>query len=64
MISELQTVVLNKDFPEHGLSSGQIGVVVHVFSRPDTAYEVEFCNPDGETIAMVTLHEEDMRPAA
>lgn len=63
MITELQAVVLNKNLPEYGLVSGQVGVVVHVFSRPDTAYEVEFCNHDGETIAMATLHEEDVRLA-
>ncbi len=41
--------------PEHGLPAGAVGTVLEVFDKPTRAYEVEFANEDGETIAMVTL---------
>jgi uncharacterized protein DUF4926 len=39
-IHELDTVVLERDLPEHGLRRGDLGAVVHVHS--DEAIEVEF----------------------
>lgn len=42
------------DAPEFGVRAGQIGTIVEVFGD---AYEVEFCNDEGETIAMATLPE-------
>ena len=43
------------DLPEHGLGSGSVGTVVHVFHEPRLAYEVEFTDDDGATVAMVPL---------
>ena len=61
MITELETVALTKDVPEHALIAGDIGTVVHVYSD-DNALEVEFVRADGITIAVLTLRSADVRP--
>jgi len=55
----LDTVVLDRDLPEHGLVRGDLGAVVHVYP-PDTL-EVEFVSAAGRTEAVVTLREGDVR---
>ena len=52
-IRELDTVVLDRDLPEHGLRRGDIGAVVHVYDRE--AVEVEFVRLSGQTQALVRL---------
>ena len=49
------TVRLLVDLPEEGLAAGAIGAVVHVFEGPDPAYEVEFADGNGRTIAQIPL---------
>ncbi|GID31049.1 DUF4926 domain-containing protein [Paractinoplanes brasiliensis] len=49
------TVRLLVDLPGEGLAAGAIGAVVHVFERPNLAYEVEFTDGEGRTIAQVAL---------
>ncbi len=61
MIKELDTVVLTRDFVEHKLSRGDIGTVVHCYKAGE-AFEVEFVNGKGETLAVVTLGAQDVRP--
>lgn len=56
----LDTVVLNRDLPEHGLCRGDLGAVVEVY-EPD-GVEVEFVRASGNTQAVVTLCEDDVRP--
>jgi len=63
VIKELDTVVLARDVPEHGLVGGDVGSVVHVH-RDGEAYEVEFVNAAGSTIAVLTLNSADVRPMA
>jgi hypothetical protein len=60
MLNELDTVVLAVDLPEHGLSRGDLGTVVLV--HEDKGYEVEFMALDGETLAVVSLFSEQVRP--
>ncbi len=60
MISELDTVVLKHDIIEHGLTEGDIGVVVHCYADGD-AYEVEFATAEGRTITVLTLNADDVR---
>lgn len=55
MLADLDVVKLTKDVPEHSLNTGQVGTVLEVFYRPNLAYLVEFCNGDGETIALLPL---------
>lgn len=61
MIGELQTVVLCEDIPEKGLSKGALGAVVLVHG-PGEAYEVEFLSPAGDTVAVLTLRPNQVRP--
>lgn len=44
------------DIPESGLQAGDRGAIVEKYS--DRAYEVEFTNPEGETLALHTLSPE------
>jgi hypothetical protein len=55
----LDTVVLDRDLPEHGLCRGDLGAVVEVY-EPD-GVEVEFVRASGNTQAVVTLSENDVR---
>ncbi len=61
MIKELDTVVLNRDLSEHGLERGDVGAVVYRYNTGE-ALEVEFVTGEGETVAVVTLEAEDIRP--
>ena len=60
MIRELDSVVLACDLPQHGLKRGDVGTVVLV--HVGAGYEVEFMTLDGETLAVVSLREEQLRP--
>lgn len=55
----LDTVVLDKDLPEHGLRKGDLGAVVEVYA-PD-GLDVEFVTAAGITQALVTVKESDVR---
>jgi hypothetical protein len=56
---ELDTVVLDRDLPEHGLRTGDLGAVVQLY-EPE-ALEVEFVTASGRTQALVTLTAGDVR---
>jgi Domain of unknown function (DUF4926) len=60
MINELDTVVLTIDLPEHSLEAGDLGTVVLVHRHG--GYEVEFMTLDGETVAVVSLSSDQVRP--
>ena len=60
MYQEHDVVVLRRDLPEHGLVANDVGAVVGVYGSG--GYEVEFTATDGDTVAVVTLAEEDIRP--
>lgn len=62
MIEELEDVILTGDLPEHGLKRGDIGTVVLVHKQ-GKGYEVEFTTLDGETLAIVTLEANQVRPS-
>ena len=61
MIRELDTIVLSHDVEEYGLKQGDIGAVVHI-SGTEATYEVEFVTGEGETVAVLTLTSNDVRP--
>ena len=58
---ELETVVLERDIPEHGLRRGDVGAIVLV----DDAglLDVEFVRGSGFTQAVVELEPSDVRRA-
>jgi len=58
----LETVVLNRDLPSHGLRAGDLGAVVEVYL--DNGVEVEFVRASGTTKALVTLKASDLRAVA
>jgi Domain of unknown function (DUF4926) len=58
----LDTVVLVRDVPEHGLRAGDLGAVVDV--QPPDALEVEFVTASGRTTALVSLKASDVRAIA
>ncbi len=62
MIEELEDVILTCDLPEHGLRRGAIGTIV-LAHQAGKGYEVEFTTLDGETVAIVTLMANQVRPS-
>ena len=61
MIRELDRVALTRALPEQGLVAGDIGAVVGVH-QDGKGFTVEFMSLGGETIAIVTLRAEAVRP--
>ncbi len=55
-IKLLDVVALTNDLLEHQLYRGQVGTVVEIIA-PDV-FEVEFCDDDGRTYALVPLHQD------
>ena len=58
----LDTIVLDRDIPEHGLRKGDLGAVVEVYERD--GLEVEFVTASGRTAALLELSVRDVRPVA
>jgi hypothetical protein len=58
----LDTIVLDRDLPEHGLRKGDLGSVVEVY-EPD-GLEVEFVTASGRSAALLTLNGRDVRPVS
>jgi hypothetical protein len=56
----LDSVVLLRDLPEHGLKAGDLGAIVH--GHAADRFEVEFVRGSGQTQAVVTLGAADLRP--
>jgi len=56
---ELETVVLERDIPEHGLRKGDLGSIVELY-EPD-GLDVEFVRASGKTQALVTLRTNAVR---
>jgi Domain of unknown function (DUF4926) len=54
-------VELAWDLPEEGLSAGDTGTIVDVYSA---GYEVEFVDDNGRTRALTALRPDQVRPAA
>ena len=61
MIQELDRVILTTDMPEYCLKKGDIGTVVLVHGQNE-GFEVEFVSLDGETVAVVSLYANQVRP--
>lgn len=60
-MNEHDTVVLTRSLPEHGLTAGDVGAIVHAYPTGD-AFEVEFVSGSGATVALLTLAPSDVRP--
>jgi hypothetical protein len=57
-IEVLSAVALLEDLPEEGLVRGQVGAVVE--NWVPGVYEVEFCDDNGRTYAMIALKAEQL----
>lgn len=60
-LKELESAVLLVDKPELGLRAGDVGTVVHVYGDGE-GYEVEFTTLTGQTLGVLTLSPEEVRP--
>ena len=60
-VREHDAVVLTCDLPAHKLRAGDVGAVVHVYGG-GKAFEVEFVNGTGQTLALETLDANAVRP--
>jgi len=61
MIKELDCVALTTGLPEHGLTAGDVGAVVHVYEGGHS-YQVEFTTYDGTTVAVAKVAADQVRP--
>jgi hypothetical protein len=59
--SMFDVVVLAEDIPSMSLKGGMQGTVIEVHLHPRLAYEVEFCDDNGATIATLSLYPEQLR---
>ncbi|QJB56885.1 DUF4926 domain-containing protein [Pseudodesulfovibrio sp. zrk46] len=53
-------VVVIKDINSEHVNKGMLGVVVFIFDKPRSAYEIEFCNEEGKTIETITLEPDEI----
>ena len=60
MFKMLDVVRQKQDRPADGLKAGDVGTVVDVLQVPTPAVLVEFCDPEGETLAELVLGLEDV----
>lgn len=51
-------VALLRDLPGKNVGTGQVGTIVEQLD--DNVFEVEFCNNEGETLALETLTSNDL----
>jgi hypothetical protein len=61
MIAELDCVALTTDLPEHGLTAGDVGAVVHVYEG-GKSFMVEFTTFNGSTVAVTKVTAAQIRP--
>jgi hypothetical protein len=59
MYAEHEVVVLRRNLPDYGLTTGNVGTVVGVYAAG--GYEVAFSAADGTAVAVVTLAEDEIR---
>ncbi len=59
-VKVLDSVVLKRDLPEHGLKKGDIGAVLELYETGGV--ELEFVTGSGKTQAIFTLKHSDVRP--
>ncbi|HHN8460655.1 TPA: DUF4926 domain-containing protein [Morganella morganii] len=58
--SQFDVVTLAVDLLDENLRRGMKGVVIDVYHQPDEAYEVEFSDDEGKTLALLALTPEQL----
>jgi hypothetical protein len=67
LLTEHEVVVLTRDLPDEGLRAGDVGVVLLVHAERDgvpPGYTIEVTTVTGETLAVVDVAADAVRPAA
>lgn len=65
MFQDYDVVRLKHDMPSAGVTTRMIGAIVMVYPGAEPpAYEVEFVDEGGKTVALLTLNEDQLEPAA
>lgn len=62
MIQEFDKVVLTTDLLQLNLKKGDVGTVIAISPNGSMGYEVEFMTLYGDTVAIVSLQTEQVRP--
>lgn len=58
---EFERVALTHDLPRHGLSAGNVGMIVHVFGD-HKGYAVEFVTFSSDLVALASVYSQQIRP--
>jgi hypothetical protein len=62
MIKEFDKIVLTTDLLPFNLKKGDVGTVIAISQNGRMGYEVEFMTLYGDTVAIVSLETEQVRP--
>jgi hypothetical protein len=62
MLEEHESVVPTTDLPHHALGAGDLGTIVQVH-QGGRGYTAEFATLNGDTMAVVTVLADQIRPA-
>lgn len=62
-LKRLARVRLKRDIPERNLRKGMLGTMVLIYEKPNKAFEVEFSDDHGGTIAQLALTSGEIEPA-
>ena len=60
IFKELEVIELTHDILKHNLKKGARGTVVEIYKNGE-AYEIEFVNAEGKTVALLTLDSSEFR---
>lgn len=53
--AKFDIITLIIDMPKNNLKNGMKGTIIDTYSQPYEAYEVEFCEGEGRTVAQLAL---------
>jgi hypothetical protein len=65
MFQEYDVIRLKKPISSQNVSVGDKGTILMIFDEPNLpkAYEVEFLDEEGHTIALVTVTDDEIEPS-
>jgi hypothetical protein len=61
--SLFDVIKLTVNLPEYNLSIGMVGAIIDIYENPFLAYEVEFCDENGHTLAQLALTSDQFEAA-
>lgn len=62
MFEEQDQVRFTTDIPGTPVRRGDVGTIVYIHEEPPLRYDVELADPDGRTIARVTVTASQIEP--